>query len=90
MSTNSKNKLSKSSDIAKIIASNNFSNLEDLLSFIRNNPMNLSLSALARIAELSNTQRTDDAAFYTNKALITEMMRFCSLPFFRYVLWRLQ
>ncbi len=68
-------KLSKSSDISKIINSNDFSNIETLLTFIRKNPLNLSLSTLSRIAELSNTQRTDNAAFYTNKALITEMMR---------------
>ncbi len=68
-------RLSKSSDISKIINSNDFSNIETLLAFIRENPLNLSLSTLSRIAELSNTQRTDNAAFYTNKALITEMMR---------------
>lgn len=68
-------RLSKSSDISKIINSNDFSNTETLLAFIRENPLNLSLSTLSRIAELSNTQRTDNAAFYTNKALITEMMR---------------
>ena len=68
------NNITKSSDINKIISQNDFSNVEKLLSFIRENPLNLSVSSLSRIAELSNTKRTDDAAFYTNKSLITEMM----------------
>ena len=37
--------------------------------------MNLPISALSRIAELSNTKRTDNAAFFTSKSLITEMMK---------------
>ena len=68
------NRITKSTDISKIISENDFSDVEKLISFIRENPLNLSVSALSRIAELSNTQRTDDAAFYTNKSLITEMM----------------
>ena len=36
----------------------------------------MSVSALGRIAELSNTRRTDEGAFYTNKALITEMVKY--------------
>lgn len=68
------NKITKSVDINKIISENDFSEVKKLISFIRENPLNLSVSALSRIAELSNTQRTDDAAYYTNKSLITEMM----------------
>lgn len=61
--------------INKIVDANNFENVDELIHFIEENPLNLSVSALGRIAELSNTNRTDDAAFYTNKALITEMFR---------------
>ena len=64
-----------SATINKIVSENNFDDVETLISFIRENPLNLSASALSRIAELSNTHRTDDAAFYTNKALITEMIK---------------
>ena len=40
--------------------------------------MSLSAAALGKIAELANTSRTDNAAFFTSKTLITEMMK--SLP----------
>lgn len=68
------NNITKSATINKIISENDFSDVEKLIAFIRENPLNLSVSALSRIAELSNSKRTDDAAFYTNKSLITEMM----------------
>ena len=37
--------------------------------------MNLSSATLGHIAELANTNRTDNAAFFTSKTLITEMMK---------------
>ena len=64
-----------SASINKIVALHNFETVDELINFIEENPLNLSVSALGRIAELSNTRRTDDAAFYTNKSLITEMVK---------------
>ena len=64
----------RAGDIAKIIEKFHFSDVNELISFIDKNPFNLSVSALSRIAELSNSKRTDNAAFYTNKSLITKMM----------------
>jgi len=64
-----------SASINKIVALHNFETVDELIGFIEENPLNLSVSALGRIAELSNTRRTDDAAFYTNKSLITEMVK---------------
>ena len=61
--------------INKIVANNKFSDIDALVSFINVNPLNLSVSALSRIAELSNTKRTDNAAFFTSKPLITEMIK---------------
>lgn len=61
--------------INKIVEKYNFANTEDLIAFIDSNPLNLSVSALSRIAELSNAKRTDNAAFCTGKPLITEIMR---------------
>ncbi len=61
--------------INRIVEENHFESAEDIIQFIEENPLNLSISALSRIAELSNSHRTDDAAFYTNKALITEMIK---------------
>lgn len=64
-----------SSSINKIVSENDFDDVDSLIKFIEDNPLNLSVSALSRIAELSNTRRTDDGAYYTNKALITEMVK---------------
>lgn len=66
--------------IRKLVAEHDFSDAAQLVSFIEENPQKLSFSTLSKIAELSNTRRTDDAAFYTNKALITEMVK--NLPDF--------
>ena len=46
-----------------------------IVSFIESNPLGLSFSALSKIAEFSNTKRTNNAAYYTNKSLITEMLK---------------
>lgn len=70
-----KTKPVSTSEINKIVAEYQLNDADSIINFITNNPLNLSLSALSRVAELSNTRRTDDAAFYTNKALITEMIK---------------
>lgn len=69
------NDLLNSNAINKILTEFDFQKSEDVLAFINDNPLNLSISALSRVAEMANTRRTDNAAFYTNKALITEMIK---------------
>ena len=64
-----------SATINRIVQQYDFSTAEKIISFINDNPEDLSLAGLSRIAELVNTNRTEDAAFYTNKALITEMIK---------------
>lgn len=64
--------------INKIISDNKLSDIEKLRCFIIKNKMNLSAATLGKIAEMANTYRTDNAAFFTSKSLITEMMK--SLP----------
>lgn len=64
--------------INKLVSTHNLSNASFLKDFIANNPMNLSAATLGKVAELANTSRTDNAAFFTSKSLITEMMK--SLP----------
>ena len=49
-------------------------NTENLIDFIKENPLDLPFSTLSKIAEMANTKRTDNGAFYTNKELITKMM----------------
>ncbi len=61
--------------INRLIASKQLSEVDRLKKFIVENPMNLSAAALGKIAEMANTSRTDNAAFFTGKALITEMMK---------------
>ena len=61
--------------INKLVSSNKLSEVDNLRDFIVNNPMNLSAITLGKIAELANTSRTDNAAFFTSKTLITEMMK---------------
>lgn len=46
-----------------------------LLEFIEKNPLNLGGATLARIAELTNTKRENNAAFYTNKFIINEIFK---------------
>lgn len=61
--------------VNRIVQQYDFSTADKIIEFIESNPEDLSLAALSRIAELVNTNRTEDAAFYTNKALITEMIK---------------
>ncbi len=64
--------------INKIISEHNLSEFENLKNFISENAMCLSAATLGKIAELANTSHTDNAAYFTSKSLITEMMK--SLP----------
>ena len=63
------------SAINKMVADKGLNNIDVLKKFVSNNPMNLSSSTLGKIAELANTNRTDNAAFFTSKTLITEIMK---------------
>lgn len=64
--------------INKIVSEYGLSDVEKLKSFIVRNEMSLSAATLGKIAELANSSRTDNAAFFTSKTLITEIMK--SLP----------
>ena len=70
-----KHGLLNTATINKIVSSNGLNNADALKKFISDNPMNLSTSALGKIAELANSKRTDNAAFFTSKTLITEIMK---------------
>lgn len=70
-----KNSPLSTAEINRIVKDRNFKSTDELINFIKENPLNLTISALSRIAELSNTKRTDNAAFFTSKSLITEMMK---------------
>ncbi len=57
-----------------------FNSTDELIDFIKNNPMNLSPYSLMSLAELSNTNRIENNAYYTNKSLITEMLLNVTIP----------
>lgn len=62
-------------NINKIVTSYRLSEIENLKKFIIENPLALSAATLGKIAELANTGRTDNAAYFTSKSLVTEMMK---------------
>lgn len=51
---------------------------DGLLDYLTENPDELSLPTLMRLAELANSKRTENAAYYTNKFIITDVLS--SLP----------
>jgi len=64
----------------KIIENQFLSNPEKLEKFIKYNPLHCDISSLMRITELCNSKREENAAFYTNKFIVNEIMNY--LPSF--------
>lgn len=62
-------------EIQKVIKDYKLETRENLLKFLKDNPMNLSLSSLSRLAELLNTKRENNAAYYTDKKLLNEVYK---------------
>lgn len=48
---------------------------ENLLQFLADNPLNLGGASLAKIAELANAKRDNNAAYYTNKFIVNEIYK---------------
>ena len=61
--------------IKKKIKEKKLSNVDNLISYILEHKNNYSLNYLSRVAELANTQRFENAAFYTNKQLLFEIYK---------------
>lgn len=57
-------------EINKIIKDNNLLDNGNLNNYIKNNDKFLSFTTLSKIAELSNAERNNEEAFYTNKKLL--------------------
>ena len=70
----------ESIEINRIIADYHLDNRENLRAFLRDNPMELDVASLMRITELCNARMEKNAAFYTNKFIVNEIMG--SLPTF--------
>lgn len=63
-----------SSNINKIISQYKLEKREPLKEFLKHNPLNLDIATLMRITELCNARREENAAFYTNKFIVNEIM----------------
>lgn len=61
--------------IGKTIEEYKLLEVENLMQFILDNPLNLGGATLARIAELTNSKRENNAAYYTNKYIINEIYK---------------
>ena len=61
--------------IKKKIKEKQLSNVDNLISYILKYKNVYSLNYLSRVAELANTQRFENAAFYTNKQLLFEIYK---------------
>ena len=64
----------ESVDVNKFILQYELETKDNLRRFIKNNPENLDIATLMRITELCNAKREENAAFYTNKFIVNEIM----------------
>lgn len=67
-------KICDSAEINRIISRYKLESVENLKTFIESNPESIDLPTMMRITELCNAKRDENAAFYTNKFLINEIM----------------
>lgn len=63
-----------SQDINNLVFSYGLTTRESINEFIFNNPEKLRISDLQRIVEVCNTKREENAAYYTNKFIVNEIM----------------
>ena len=70
----------ESIEINRLIADNELDDRNKLCAFLKGNPEKLDVASLIRIIELCNARREKDAAYYTNKFIVNEIMS--SLPSF--------
>ena len=64
----------KTIQISKEISSHDLSDTNNLIKYICEN-RNICNTSLRRISELANSKRTNNAAFFTNKSIITEILK---------------
>jgi DNA (cytosine-5)-methyltransferase 1 len=60
--------------LIKTIDKYDLGNTMNLREFILENQLKLNFSSLSKIAEIANTKRTENAAYYTSKKLVTDIM----------------
>lgn len=62
-------------EVKQEINQNDLFDTDKLLQYISNNPQNISVNSLALIAEYANKKRASNAAFFTDKSLITDILQ---------------
>lgn len=67
-------KMCDATEVNKIIADKELTDRNALTEFLKDNPLNLDMASLMRITELCNARREKNAAFYTNKFIVNEIM----------------
>ncbi len=67
-------KRSDAAEINRIIVDYDLAERDNLIGFLKENPLNLDIASLTRITELCNAHREKNAAFYTNKFIVNEIM----------------
>lgn len=67
-------KMCDATEVNKIIADKKLTDRNALTEFLKANPLNLDMASLMRITELCNARREKNAAFYTNKFIVNEIM----------------
>lgn len=67
-------KMCDATEVNKIIADKKLTDRNALTEFLKANPLNLDMASLIRITELCNARREKNAAFYTNKFIVNEIM----------------
>lgn len=61
--------------IAQTIEKYDLEDTDKLIEFIERNPLDLGGASLARIAELTNSKRENNSAYYTNKFILNEIFK---------------
>lgn len=69
-----RNRKQSPGQLNRVIEAHNLTEGRALAAFVDRNPLDLSLSALMRIAELCNARREENEAFYTNKFIVNDIM----------------
>jgi len=62
------------SEVKKEISDNQLNITDNLIRYIQTNPLNVGFSSLSKIAEMANSNRTKNSAYFTNKVLISEII----------------
>ena len=67
-------KRSDAAEINRIISERQLTQRDNLMVFLSENPLSLDIASMMRITELCNAHREKNAAFYTNKFIVNEIM----------------